>query len=61
MPEQTNADGRFLFSQVNPGTYTVTVSANGFAEQTSPPIAVEVGRTVTLNFNLVFVCDSQTC
>src|SRR5208282_5851815 len=35
---ETNADGRFLFSQVNPGTYTVTVRANGFAEQTSRPV-----------------------
>ncbi len=47
---RTNAEGRFLFSQVNPGTYTVTVSEPEFAEQTSQPVAVEVGRTVTLNF-----------
>jgi hypothetical protein len=56
---QTNADGRFLFSQVNPGTYTVMVSAAGFAEQTSPPIAVAVGRTVTLNFSLSLSAISQ--
>ena len=28
---QSNADGRFLFSQVNPGTYRIEVSAAGFA------------------------------
>ncbi|NYF80875.1 hypothetical protein HDF17_003195 [Granulicella arctica] len=49
---QTNADGRFLFSQVNPGTYTVTVTANGFADQTSLPTEVSVGQTVTLNFSV---------
>ena len=57
---QTNSDGRFLFSQVNPGNYTVTVKADGFAEQTSRPVAVEVGRTVTLNFNLSLSSTSQT-
>ncbi|MGA3080220.1 MAG: TonB-dependent receptor [Terracidiphilus sp.] len=56
---QTNADGRFLFSQVNPGTYTVMVSAAGFTEQTSPPISVAVGRTVTLNFSLSLSAISQ--
>jgi Carboxypeptidase regulatory-like domain len=48
----TNADGRFLFSQLNPGIYRITVRAKGFAEQTSEPTQVEVGRTVTLNFTL---------
>jgi hypothetical protein len=56
---QTNADGRFLFSQVNPGAYTVTVKASGFGEQTSPPIAVAVGRTATLNFSLSLSAISQ--
>ncbi len=55
----TNADGRFLFSQVNPGTYTVTVKASGFAEQTSPPIQIEVGRTVTLNLTLSLSATTQ--
>jgi Carboxypeptidase regulatory-like domain len=49
---QTNADGRFLFSQVNPGTYQVTVTATGFAPQNSQPTPVGVGRTETLNFSL---------
>ena len=49
---QTNADGRFLFSQVNPGTYQVTVRAPGFAPQNSQPTPVGVGRTETLNFSL---------
>ena len=49
---ESNADGRFLFSQVNPGTYTVMVKASGFAEETSKPVDVGVGRTVTLNLRL---------
>ncbi len=60
VPGKPTADGRFLFSQVNPGTYTVTVRANGFAEQTSPPVAVEVGRTVTLNLTLSLSSTSQS-
>ena len=48
----TNSDGRYFFSQVNPGTYTVTVKASGFAERSPAPFPVEVGRTVTLNLTL---------
>jgi hypothetical protein len=57
---ETNAAGRFLFSQVNPGTYVVTVSALRFAEQNSRPVLVEVGRTVTLDFTLSVASASQT-
>jgi hypothetical protein len=57
---QTDSNGRFLFSQVNPGTYTVTVRATGFAQQTSRPIAVEVGRTAALNLNIAVSSASQT-
>ena len=57
---ETDPNGRFLFSQVNPGTYTVTVAAAGFAQQTSRPVAVEVGRTATLNFNLFVSAALQT-
>ncbi|MGB7266537.1 MAG: carboxypeptidase-like regulatory domain-containing protein, partial [Terracidiphilus sp.] len=58
--EETDGSGRFLFSQVNPGAYTVTVHASGFATQTSKPIAVDVGRTVTLNFTLALSTAEQT-
>jgi hypothetical protein len=57
---ETNAEGRFLFSQVNPGSYTVTVGASGFAEQRSPPVAVAVGRTATLKFTLTLASTSQS-
>ena len=57
---QTNQDGRFLFSQINPGSYTVSVHAAGFAEQSSQPIAVDVGRTIALNFNLAISGTTQT-
>jgi len=58
--EKSNREGRFLFSQLNPGNYTVAVSAPEFAQQTSKPISVEVGRTVTLNFNLTPSATAQT-
>ena len=55
----TGADGRILFSQVNPGTYTVTVKASGFAEQRSPAVEVGVGRTVTLKLRLSVSSTTQ--
>jgi hypothetical protein len=56
----TNADGRFLFAQVNPGMYLVAVRAKGFAEQESQPVAVAVGRTVTLRFQLQLSSTTQS-
>ena len=56
----TSGEGRFLFSQVNPGHYTVRVSADGFAEQSSAAVVVEVGHTVALNFSLAPSSASQT-
>ncbi len=57
---ETDASGHFLFSQINPGTYVVTVSATGFAVSQSEPTAVGVGRTVALNFSLQIKTSSQT-
>ncbi|HEY4048206.1 MAG TPA: TonB-dependent receptor [Acidobacteriaceae bacterium] len=57
---KTDAAGRFLFSQVNPGIYEVTVEARGFAVQSSQPTAVAVGRTATLNFSLQVSSTSQS-
>ena len=58
--EQTDAGGHYLFSQVNPGNYEVTVQAKGFAVSTSAPTPVGVGRTVTLNFALHVQSENQT-
>ena len=37
---QSNADGRFLFSQVNPGTYRIDVRTSGFGVAVSQPTSV---------------------
>ena len=56
----TDASGHYLFSQVNPGTYQVTVQASGFAAASSEPTPVAVGRNVALNFSLHPASSSQT-
>ena len=58
--EKTSAQGGFLFSQINPGTYEVSVQADGFAAQKSQPTIVPVGRTISLNFTLQVSSSSQT-
>ena len=56
----SNADGRFLFSQVNPGTYRIEVHAEGFGPGESQPTSVSVGQTVTVNFTLSPAASEQT-
>ena len=57
---QSNADGRYLFSQVNPGTYRIEVHAEGFGPGQSQPTSVAVGQTVTVNFTLSPAASEQT-
>lgn len=57
---RTDENGRVLFSEVNLGNYTVATEARGFARQISGAVAVEVGRTVTLNFRLAISAATQT-
>lgn len=57
---QTDASGHYLFSQVNPGTYQISVQLQGFAHATSEPTPVDVGRNVALNFTLEVSSASQT-
>src|ERR1700722_4926416 len=56
----TDAIGHYLFSQVNPGTYQITVSASGFAAAASEPTPIDVGRNVALNFSLHPQSSNQT-
>ena len=57
---ETDTSGHYLLSQVNPGTYQVSVASSGFGAAESQPTAVAVGRTVTLNFALSVGSASQT-
>jgi hypothetical protein len=57
---ETDVSGHYLFSQVNPGTYQVSVSSTGFARSNSEPTPVAVGRNVALNFTLQVSATSQT-
>ncbi|WP_260706764.1 TonB-dependent receptor [Edaphobacter flagellatus] len=56
---ESDATGHFLFSQINPATYEVTVEASGFAVSKSKPTSVGVGRTVALNFVLQIQSSNQ--
>jgi len=57
---RSNAEGRFLFSQVNPGTYRITVEAEGFGRADSQPSTVAVGQTIAVNLTLKPAATSQT-
>jgi hypothetical protein len=57
---QTNPEGRFLFSQVNPGTYRIEVHAQGFGLSRSQPTIVSVGQTALVNFTLSPAAASQS-
>jgi hypothetical protein len=57
---QTDAGGHYLFSQVNPGTYQISIKVSGFAPESSAPTPVQVGRNVALNFSLSAASASQT-
>ncbi|MDR3749047.1 MAG: TonB-dependent receptor [Acidobacteriota bacterium] len=56
---QSNADGRFLFSQVNPGTYRIEVWTSGFGVAVSQPTSVSVCQTAIINFTLTLASTSQ--
>lgn len=49
-PQKATSDdnGFFEFKDLDPGTYTVTISAQGFATWTSQPVTVEAGQYVIL-------------
>ena len=44
----TGADGRFVFLQLSPGRYKITVTKGGFATLVQDNVTVTVGQTITL-------------
>ena len=57
---RSNSEGRYLFAQVNPGKYRITVEATGFAKAESQPANVAVGQTIAVNFTLSPAANTQT-
>ena len=49
---RTGDSGRFSFSQLKPGPYTVEAAAPGFERQRKPSVAAAVGQTQTVDFVL---------
>jgi len=48
----TDGDGRFRFTNLQPGAYSITVSATGFAEYKQERLVVEVGRLSNVDATL---------
>ena len=47
--QTTSPDGRFVFLQLRPGRYTLTVSLAGFATHVQEDLTLSVGQSVTVN------------
>ena len=56
----TNAAGRYVFINVDPGKYDVTITKQGFAKTTIPGVAVQIGHVATNNVTLKVGSESQT-
>ena len=56
----TNNTGRYVFVDVNPGTYDITVSKTGFSKVSIPGDVVNVGMVSTNNVVLKIGTESQT-
>lgn len=58
--QSTNLRGEYTFTGVQPGTYTLTVTATGFQSRVITNLAVEVNKSFTINPKLTVGQQSQT-
>jgi hypothetical protein len=56
----TSTTGDYLFTNLNPGSYGVSVAASGFQRLDHTGISVTVGETVTADLSLTLGGDQQT-
>lgn len=56
----TRADGSYRFAFVPPGTYTLSVSAPGFARQERTGVVVTAGQPTGINFELQIASSSTS-
>ena len=55
----TDSDGRYIISFLQPGPYEVSVTATGFGALTRPNIAVEIGRTTSVDLKVALAGQAQ--
>ena len=48
----TNGSGEYVFSAVEPGTYALTVTGNGFKKEENTGIVIDSGNTIPLDIKL---------
>ena len=56
---QSGADGAYIFPQLAPGIYTITVTAPGLALPQAQSVSVDAGRAVLQNLALIIAVDQQ--
>jgi len=56
----TNTAGRYIFINLNPGTYNLSITKQGFAKLSVPSVVVQVGQVSTNNVSLKVGSESQT-
>ncbi|MFN7997027.1 MAG: TonB-dependent receptor [Bryobacteraceae bacterium] len=56
----TDSAGRFLFRGIAPGTYKISVEAQGFQAQDQTGIKVDVSQNVSVNFSMQVGATSQS-
>ena len=55
----TNEAGRYTFTAVKPGTYSITAAASGFQKSVVQVLVVEVSKSYTLDFSLKIGAASE--
>lgn len=55
----SSADGEYAFHAIAPGSYTVSVTANGFAPLTIPAVTLTAGQAKELKLPLVIAVEKQ--
>ena len=56
----TDAEGRYTVPFLPPGSYRVSVEANGFAKAVRSDVSLEVAQTATMDFSLKVGASSET-
>jgi hypothetical protein len=55
----SSADGEYAFRAIAPGSYTVSVSADGFAPLSIPAVTLTAGQSKSLNLPLAIAVEKQ--